>query len=132
MIDSKEFNELVTVCKDLSELFDQIFADGWITKGELTRARKELDMSKLAESLIEIRGELVNTINSSIIKGTPEQLCGRISVGNFAAAGEDIISVTIDNQVFDTTTPEGLYQYVNTINEMDINEEETVHLEWKK
>ena len=130
MIEREDFYKLVRICKSLNELLDQVFIYKH-TKSEIARIKKELDIEGFSVDLCETIGELNSFIDSKAIICSPDVACGRIGTGNFAATGGDIIKAGVNGKVFNTRDAEGLYQYISTINALDINEEETVDLTFK-
>jgi len=130
MINCEDFCTLVTICKNLNELLEPIFPYKG-TKAEIANIKKNLDIQEFSVDFCETIGELKSFIDSKAIEGSPEDKCGRIGVGNFAAAGGDIVEVKLDNKVFNTSDAEELYQYISAVNTADIIEEETVDLTFK-
>ena len=130
MIEREDFCKLVDICKSLNELLDQVFPNKH-TKSEIASIKKELDIEEFSVDLCETIGELKSFIDSKAIICSPDVACCRIGTGNFAAAGGDIIKAEVAGKVFNTGDTEGLYQYISTINALNINEEETVDLKFK-
>lgn len=129
MISKNDFVELVNIIKTASEDMEEYLpSDAFKDRTEKRRFRRELDLDGIRDWLLEFIGDLEDFVDARVIvKRDAEDWSPRFGISNFVAGGGDVDYVTVPQcggKVFDTSTAEGLYDYMTMMNGSGINEDE--------